>query len=345
MTCIGRRLAWRDGDYELLPFVVAGEPMNLRFLEAFVWVARLSSFTAAADKLCTTQAGISSRIATLEEQLGARLFERDRRSVTLTFHGTELLPLAEKMLQLQSQMVGHVGQRALTGTLRIGVMETVVHTWLPALLSRFSLRHPNVTIELYSDTSPHLRDELLRGKLDVAFQTESISEGFVENRAIASLSMSWVAAPTLALPPGTLRFADIAAQPIISFHRESIVYRSILQSASDSAESARPLRVNFFSSLAAMIELAKAGFGVAPLPVAVVQTEVDRGQLLLLDVEPPLAPLPVFASQRAEPVSPVVDELIALAENCSDEFLARSELSALAPAQSAMRLSLVTRKT
>ena len=94
-----------------------------------------------------------------------------------------------------------------------------------------------------------------------------------------------------------------------------------------------------------MIELAKAGFGVAPLPVAVVQTEVNRGQLLLLDVERPLAPLPVFASQRAEPVSPVVDELIALAENCSDEFLARSELSALAPAQSAMRLSLVTRKT
>ncbi len=48
--------------------------MNLRFLEAFVRVARLSSFKAAADRLCTTQASISSHIATFEEQLGARLF-------------------------------------------------------------------------------------------------------------------------------------------------------------------------------------------------------------------------------------------------------------------------------
>ncbi|MDQ3446895.1 MAG: LysR family transcriptional regulator [Pseudomonadota bacterium] len=319
--------------------------MNLRFLEAFVWVARLSSFKAAADKLCTTQAGISSRIATLEEQLGTRLFERDRRSVTLTFDGTELLPLAEKMLRLQSQMQSRAGQRDnLSGMLRIGVMETVVHTWLPALLSRFSRLHPNITIELHSDTSPHLRDELLRGRLDVAFQTELITEGFVENRLIARLAMRWVAAPTLPLPPGTLCFADIASQPIISFHRESIVYRSILQSA-ESHEGKAALRVNFFSSLAAMIELAKTGFGVAPLPVAVVQAEVARGELLLLDVEPALQPLPVCASQRIEPGSPVIDELIALAESCCNDFLARGRPDLAGAPASAAHLSVVTRKT
>ena len=76
--------------------------MNLRFVEAFLWVARLKSFKGAAEKLHTTQAAISSRIATLEEELGARLFERDNRSVTLTFRGTELVPLAERMLENQS---------------------------------------------------------------------------------------------------------------------------------------------------------------------------------------------------------------------------------------------------
>ena len=48
--------------------------MNVRFLEAFVWVAKLGSFKAAAEKMHTTQAGISSRIATLEEQFGVREF-------------------------------------------------------------------------------------------------------------------------------------------------------------------------------------------------------------------------------------------------------------------------------
>jgi DNA-binding transcriptional LysR family regulator len=319
--------------------------MNLRFLEAFVWVARLSSFKAAADRLCTTQAGISSRIATLEEQLGVRLFERDRRSVTLTFQGSELLPMAESMLELQAKMRAAVGSPGVSsGTLRIGVMETVVHTWLPALLSRFSRRYPQITIELQSDTSPRLRDELLRGRLDVAFQTESISEGFIENRSIALLAMRWVAAPGLPLAPGTLRLEDIAEQPIISFQRESIVYRSVLAAAGDSALRT-PLRVSFFSSLAAMIELAKTGFGVAPLPVAVVQREVERGELVLLDVDPPLPPLPVYASQRAEPALAEIDELIALAETTCTEFLAAGRPDVVQHTTGPQRLSVVKRKT
>jgi len=325
--------------------------MNLRFLEAFIWVARLRSFKAAAEKLSTTQAGISSRIATLEEQLGARLFERDRRSVTLTLQGTELLPLAEKMLDLQARMREAAGQHSvMRGTLRIGVMETVVHTWLPALLSRFSRHHPNITVELSSDITPRLRDELLRGRLDVAFTTASISEGFIENRPIARLSMRWVGAPALPLAPGTLRFADVARLPIISFHRESTVYRSILQSAAESADLRAALRINCFSSLAAMIELAKAGFGIAPLPAAVVRREVARGELVLLDIEPPLPMLPVYASQRADPGSLVLDELIALSEATAAEFLADvGHIGAEAPTssghRSSARLSGVTRKS
>ena len=61
--------------------------MNLRFIEAFVWVARLRSFTAAAEKLYTTQAAISARIATLEDDFGVKLFERDKRTVALTHSG------------------------------------------------------------------------------------------------------------------------------------------------------------------------------------------------------------------------------------------------------------------
>ncbi len=56
--------------------------MNLRFLEAFVWVARLGSFKAAADKLHTTQAAISARIATLEDQFGMAMPQRQSLAAT-----------------------------------------------------------------------------------------------------------------------------------------------------------------------------------------------------------------------------------------------------------------------
>ena len=66
--------------------------MNLRFLETFLWVARLNSFSATADRLHTTQAAVSNRIAALERELGIRLFDRDLRSVRLTPEGRARCP-------------------------------------------------------------------------------------------------------------------------------------------------------------------------------------------------------------------------------------------------------------
>jgi DNA-binding transcriptional LysR family regulator len=85
--------------------------MNLRFIEAFVWVARLRGFTAAAKKLYTTQAAISARIATLEDDFGVKLFERDKRTVALTHSGEELLGYAEQLLGVSARMVELEAQR------------------------------------------------------------------------------------------------------------------------------------------------------------------------------------------------------------------------------------------
>lgn len=72
--------------------------MNLKFLETFVWVARLKSFRLTAEKLFSTQASISSRIAVLEDELGVKLFVRDSRGVTLTPEGDKVLAYAERMM-------------------------------------------------------------------------------------------------------------------------------------------------------------------------------------------------------------------------------------------------------
>ena len=72
--------------------------MNLRFLETFVWVARLKSFRLTAEKLFSTQASISSRIAALEDELGTRLFLRDSKGVSLTPEGQKVLEYAERMI-------------------------------------------------------------------------------------------------------------------------------------------------------------------------------------------------------------------------------------------------------
>ena len=65
--------------------------MNLRFVEAFVWVARLQSITRAAEKLFLTQSAVSSRIASLEEELGVPLVDRRDRVFRLTNAGNRFL--------------------------------------------------------------------------------------------------------------------------------------------------------------------------------------------------------------------------------------------------------------
>lgn len=305
--------------------------MNVRFLEAFVWVAKLGSFKAAADKMHTTQAGISSRIATLEQQFGVKLFDREHRGVLLTSHGTELMPYAERMIEMQERMTAAMGKpEAFTGMLRIGVIETVAHTWLPDLLSRFAERYPNATLELDSDITPRLRDNLLRGVLDCAILSEEITPGFIDNHRMANFAMRWVASPALTarLPARRpLSFVDIAEQPIISFHRESGVYRNIAQGASGCAN----LRVSYFSSLGAMVDLARAGFGTALLPLAVIQRDLQHGRLVLLDVNPLPIPLPLVASVRLEPVSVLAEALVRMAQAACDQFVANSPQNVLAP--------------
>jgi DNA-binding transcriptional LysR family regulator len=305
--------------------------MNVRFLEAFVWVAKLGSFKAAADKMHTTQAGISSRIATLEQQFGVKLFDREHRGVLLTSQGTELMPYAERMIETQARMMAAMGQAdAFSGMLRIGVIETVVHTWLPDLLSRFAEKYPNATLELISDITPRLRDDLLRGVLDCAILSDDITPGFIENRRIATFAMRWVASPGLALKfpaRSRLSFADIAEQPIISFHRESGVYRNIAQNAGGCAN----LRVSYFSSLGAMVDLTRSGFGTALLPLAVIQQDLSQGRLVALDVDPVPIALPVVASVRLEPASPLAEALVDMAQAANDQFVAGSRDDVLAP--------------
>jgi len=296
--------------------------MNIRFLETFVWVARLNSFKAAADKLFATPASISNRISTLEDQLGVRLFERDPRTVTLTAQGSELLPLAERMVALQLQLQTVLSkQPELKGVLRLGVIETVVLTWLPNLLTRFAAMCPQATIELHCDFSPNLRDELLRGALDVVITAEELTHGFVDNHLLASYEIGWVTSPAVAvkLPQRTLEFSDLAQHPILSFHRSSSVYRNIAQGLNQMTE----VNIHYFSSLSAMVGLTCSGFGISPLPLPVVLEHLAIGRLILLDVTPKPAALPLIFSLRTEPSSALAQTMLTLAQQAQNTFSCR----------------------
>ncbi|MFD2854384.1 LysR family transcriptional regulator [Seohaeicola zhoushanensis] len=117
--------------------------VTLKQLEAFVWIADLGSFRAAAERLNTTQPNISARIAALEEILNVTLMERDAGSVRLTPRGRDLLDHARAVLRQTEALIAASGQKALfDGTLRLGVTEMIVHTWLKDFLRALRAQFP-----------------------------------------------------------------------------------------------------------------------------------------------------------------------------------------------------------
>lgn len=144
--------------------------MNLKQLETFIWVATLGSFRKTSTRLNTTQPAISARIAGLEDSLGCKLFERRSGSIVLTAMGQKVLPMAEKILLMSARLKEQASASdKLAGVLRLGVAETIVHTWLSDFLSRVHDNFPLVDIEISVDVTSNLRSDLMDRTLDMAF--------------------------------------------------------------------------------------------------------------------------------------------------------------------------------
>ena len=143
---------------------------DFKAIETFMWVVTLGSFRGAAQKLNTTQPAISQRIAQLENEVGVRLLQRDRRMVLPTPSGRQMMVYAEKLIKLRSEMLAVIGDRsAMRGVLRLGVAETIVHTWLSQLIKSVNHAYPNLSIEIEVDITSNLRNRLLAQEIELAF--------------------------------------------------------------------------------------------------------------------------------------------------------------------------------
>ncbi len=285
--------------------------MNLRFLEAFVWVVRLGSFRAAGERLNLTQAAISSRIATLEDEFGQKLFNRDPRELQLTASGRLLLGYAERMLDIGRDMRSAMNSsRELTGVLRIGVVETVVHTWLTDFLSALHERHAALEVQLTADSTLRLHDDLRRGLLDIAVQTDPVLHDGISNREIGSMQMGWVGLPEDCRERTPLSIGDLVSRPIVTMTRGSQPHRALLDACRRAG--ATPKTVHCVGSLAAIVRLVRGGFGIATLPLAAIHGELEAGTLAKIPCDVDLGPLHLVVSYREDPTSDAAEGVATL---------------------------------
>ncbi|NMX69876.1 LysR family transcriptional regulator [Pseudomonas sp. WS 5111] len=286
--------------------------MNLKFLETFVWVARLKSFRLTAEKLFTTQASISSRIAVLESELGVKLFLRDSRGVSLTPDGMKVLDYAEQMMvTMQGLKQSLETTSSKVGRIRIGAMDTVIHTWLSPLVTELMDHFPLVEIELVADTALNLCDQLQKGFLDVILQTDLMRQESVRSLELASHPMGWIVASHSIYNRDYASLAELAQERIITYSKNSHPHQDVLSLMQ--AHGVAAPRMNCVNSVSAITRLLRDGFGIGALPPVLVSEELARGELLVLPMAQRLPNLQVVVSWRVG--VELVEEIVALCQS------------------------------
>ncbi|WP_372824591.1 LysR family transcriptional regulator [Polaromonas sp.] len=282
--------------------------MNLRFVEAFYWVASLKSVSRAAEKLYLTQSAMSSRIATLEDELGVLLLDRAGKQFKLTGAGTRFLSYAEKLLELQREVKAEMGSgQAMAVSMRIGAIESVLHSWLIPWLEKLRADHPGLELELTVETTPILVDQIQRGTLDLVFAVLPASSEGVRNQALPTMEMAFVGNPDLH-KKRNYRLRELADMELLTFQKGSQPHVTLLDLFR--SHQMEPKRVHAISSISAMVQLVQGGFGVALLPRAAVERLTGFARLKPLTCDEKLQSLPIHASYRTDPSSKTVEMVV-----------------------------------
>ena len=270
-------------------------------LETFIALAQLGHFGKVAHQLNTTQSTVSARIAGMEQDLGAVLFNRASNAVTLTPKGRDLLHHANDIIAAMDRMSRAVGiDPYREGTLRLGVSETLASTILPAFIKVFSDRFPGAAVEIIVNNTTGQRDQLLDRSLDLALLMGPVSNAIVANIPLLELPMIWAVAKDHPLTGvEQVKSDDLAAHPILSYATNSRPYIELTQSLSQAGVTAPRL----FSSnaLGASVAITQARLAVCTLPHIYAAPHLSNGSLVEIRAAIPLNPLSFTASYRTEP--------------------------------------------
>jgi DNA-binding transcriptional LysR family regulator len=258
--------------------------MEFRHLNTFMTIARLQSFSKAAEELGYAQSSISSQIQLLEQELKVRLFERLGHNITLTAEGSKLLPIAELILKLSMEAKSiAVDQEKPSGSLIIGAIETLCVSRLPNLLKEYRTRYSDVEILLKFGSTPDFLRSMKENTIDIAFfiDREIINDDYITVWQMEE-SMALICAPEYAFADREEVFPeDLSGEPLI-LTEPSCGYRALFDSIM-SQFHIKPRSVIETGNVHAIKQLTLSGMGIAFLPVTAVEEELGQKRLIKLN--------------------------------------------------------------
>lgn len=256
--------------------------MDAAALRVFEAVARWGGMNRAAAELHTVQSNVTARIRLLEAELGAPLFRRHARGVTLTAAGQRLLPHAVRVRRaLEEARLAVDDDGTPKGPLAVGSLETTAALRLSPVLSAFVAAHPGVDLVLRTGTTAELVEEVVQHRLEGAFVCGPVDHPALEAEIVFHEELVLVTARSVRGAAALTARGEVK----IVVLRAGCSYRQRLESilAGRGVVGVRRLE---FGTLDAIVACVAAGLGVTLLPRSVVAAAGRAGRVALHALPP-----------------------------------------------------------
>jgi DNA-binding transcriptional LysR family regulator len=240
---------------------------DLADLRAFVAVAELGSFRAAADSIHLSLPALSRRVEKLENALGVRLFERTTRSVNLTAVGRDFSRKARSLLDdLESSLLSmHEVSASQLGEVVIACVPSAVYYFLPKVLKEYREQYPKIRVRIIDDSANAVLESVARGEADFGINIIGTQEPEIDFQAI--LTEPFVAACRRDHPLAKKRevtWAELSQYDFLTVDKSS--GNRLLVDLALTNSNVRPSWCFEARHVSTLLGLVEAGLGVAVVP-------------------------------------------------------------------------------
>ena len=293
--------------------------MSDRRLQVFYTVARLLSFTKAAEELHMTQPAVTFQVRQLEEQFNTRLFDRTHNRISLTEAGGKVYECGERIFEIYAEMDNAVRQLTgdISGVLILGASTTIAEYMLPVLLGDFKAEYPDVTVRLKVANTDGIVSQVENNAIDLGVVEAPVTN---KNLVVEECSKDQL---VVIVPPGhdlanedMVPLKRLADFPFICREEGSGTREVMLESMHRAGMSDSELSVSMeLGSLEAIKGAVEAGMGISVISSATIQKELKLGTLVAIKTDPPIVRPFSFVHQKQKFRMRAMDELLSFARN------------------------------
>jgi DNA-binding transcriptional LysR family regulator len=290
-----------------------------RRLQVFYTVARLLSFTKAAEALHMTQPAVTFQIRQMEDHFNTRLFDRTHNRINLTDAGKVVFEYAERIFEYYSEMENAIRELTgdLSGAITLGASTTIAEYMLPALLGDFKSQYEDVNLRLKVTNTEGIVSMVENNVIDLGVVEAPVNNKnlLVEVCRIDRLEVIVPPNHPLASRP-SVTMRELSEYPFICREQGSGTREVIMKYIASQDVPKDQLNVCLELGSSESIKGAvEAGMGVSILSKTTISKELQLGTLASVQLDPPLERPFSFVRQRQKFRSRAMEELLDFARS------------------------------